>query len=97
MQQDAHPTDISAMPDVIRLAREVARTGTERLLAENGTVVARIVPPRRRWRTAKVTTREALLQVLTETHGAWTGLIDPDEFMRERDRLQAHERDPRTL
>ena len=36
--------DISAMPELRRVAEEVARTGRVRVLTENGKVVARVVP-----------------------------------------------------
>lgn len=97
MTQDAIETDVSSMPDVSRLAREVASTGTPRVLSENGLVLARLTPVRPRRRTGKVTTREEMLKVFAETHGAWVGLVDPDEFKRERQALQVDEREPRNL
>ena len=36
--------DISAMPELRRVAEEVARSGRVRVLTENGKVVARVVP-----------------------------------------------------
>lgn len=97
MTREAIQTDISSMPDVSRLAREVASTGTARVLSENGHVLARLTPVGRPRRVGKVTTRDEMLKVFAETHGAWNGLVDPDEFKRERARLQVDEREPRTL
>jgi hypothetical protein len=97
MTQEALETDVSSMPDVSHLAREVADTGTPRVLSENGHPLARLTPVRHRRNTAKVTTSEEMLKVLEETYGAWIGLVDPDEFKRERAALQIDEREPRTL
>jgi antitoxin (DNA-binding transcriptional repressor) of toxin-antitoxin stability system len=97
MVRETTPIDVSSMPDVSRLAREVASTGTTRVLSENGHVLARLTPARSRRRTGKVTTREEMLKVFAETHGAWAGLLDPEEFKRERERLQVDERASRAL
>ncbi len=96
MTREAILTDISAMPEVSRLAREVADTGATRVLFENGRILARLAPARSR-RTGKVTNREEMLQVFAETHGAWKGLVDPDQFKRDREALQVDDREPRTL
>ena len=97
MTREAITTDISAMPDVSRLVREFASTGTPRVLSENGRTLARLTPVRPRRRTGKVTTREEMLKVLEEKYGAWVGLVDPEEFKRDRQALQVDDREPRTL
>ena len=96
MAQEARPIDARSLPDVARLVHEVNQTGRPQLIQVGGEA-ARLSPARPRRRTGKVTTREEMLQVFAETHGAWNGLVDPDEFKRERERLQVDDREPRTL
>lgn len=97
MAREAIATDISSMPDVSRLARDVANTGIPRVLSENGRVLARLTRVRSRGRAGKVRTREELQQVLADTRGSWRGLIDIDEFKRQRRELQHDDREPRNL
>lgn len=40
-------TDVSGLPDVAHLAREVERSGTPHVLEENGKPIARLVPVER--------------------------------------------------
>lgn len=88
--------DLSTMPDLDRLAEEVARTGEARILSKRGRPVA-ILSPTRRSRGRKVMTREAYEQALASTFGAWKELVDPDEFKRQRRDLQVQDADPRLL
>ena len=88
--------DITAMPDLARLAEEVARTGTARVLIEKGTQIAVISPATRRRSTTKVSETD-LEQILASTFGAWDGLIDPEEFKLERQELQVHDAQQRSL
>ena len=50
MARETIPTDITATPEVARLAREVAVSGRRRTLTENGAALAVVSPalPRRR-------------------------------------------------
>ena len=97
MARDATPIDISTNPELARVAHEALRTGKRHPLVENGTVIAVVTPARARRAKGKVTSREELKQVLAETHGAWRGLLDPDEFKRQRRELQFDDREPRSL
>lgn len=97
MVREAIPVDVSDMPNLSRLAREVADTGTVRVLSEHGRVLARLTPATKRRRSGQATTRAELLQVLADTHGAWDGLVNADALKRERERLQVDEREPREL
>jgi len=66
-------------------------------LIENGAEIAVLSPARRRRRSRKPADRAELEQALAETFGAWSGLVDPDEFKRQRRELQVHDRVPFTL
>jgi hypothetical protein len=92
MTREAAPIDLATMPDLARLANEVARDGTSRVLRQDGADVAVLAPVRpRRRRTAKTPTpaqREAVLA----TFGAWKGHLDAERFKRE---IKAARRDDR--
>lgn len=98
MTSEAAPIDIETMPDLARLAREVASTGKRRVLRENGAEIAVLAPARPRRGVAKpaAKTKEEIEQVLSATFGSWKGLIDPEEFKRQRRELQYDDREPRT-
>jgi hypothetical protein len=96
MVHEAAPIDASTMPDVSRLVREVARTGQARVIQADGDAAV-LSPARRRRKTAKAMTREEFQAGLHATYGAWKGLIDPEEFKRQRQELQEDEREPLML
>ncbi len=98
MPSEAPAIDLSAYPELARIVHEAARSGRRLPLVENGTVIAVVAPakPRRAARTARSRSQEEVQRILTETHGAWKGLIDPEEFKRQRRELQIHDREPRT-
>lgn len=97
MPGEAPPIDISASPELARIAHETARTGLRYPLVENGAVIAMVTPAPTRRSGGKVTSPEELRQALAEAHGAWQGLIDAGEFKRHRRELEFDEREPRTL
>jgi hypothetical protein len=85
MGQDAPPVDIGDMPELARLAEDVARTGQPRLLRRGEKDIATIVPvagrrPTRR-RGKRVT--QADIVATLSTVGAWKGHIDAEAFKRE--------------
>lgn len=79
--------EIADMPEVARLAHEVAETGVDHVLAENGEAFAIVSPVRRRRRQREMTDadRAAVLAAV----GSWKGLVDPDELVRELDRARS--------
>lgn len=97
MIKEAAPIDISTNPELAHIAHEAARTGRRQPLVENGAVIAVVAPVLTRRPRDKVTSREELQQVLAQTHGSWRGLIDPEEFKRQRRELQFDDREPRSL
>jgi antitoxin (DNA-binding transcriptional repressor) of toxin-antitoxin stability system len=52
MEREIIPTDIGGLPEVARLAHEVAKTGKRHVLTENGAPVAVLSPARPRQRAA---------------------------------------------
>lgn len=95
MRRAAITTEIADMPDVTRLAHEVAETGIDHVLTKNGTAVAVVSPVRRR-RPRREMTDEDRAAVLTAV-GSWKGLVDPDELVRELDRARSDDRPPVNL
>ena len=98
MTREAEPLDVDAIPELARLAREVAHTGRPRLLRENGEDLAIIAPAtanepsnRIEW---KKPTPEAI-EAFLATFGGWKGLVDPAEFRQERRKLQIDDRPQR--
>ena len=86
MAQEARPLAVSTMPDVSRLVQDVNRTGRPRLLQVSGEL-ARLSPARPRVRAQGTQpTPEAIAAALAAA-GSWKGLIDPDEFKRQRREL----------
>jgi hypothetical protein len=96
MVYEAAPIDASTMPDVSRLVREVARTGQPRLIQADGDVV-RVSPTRRRRHTANEPTQKEFEAAMNATFGSLKGLIDPEQFKRQRRELQVDDREPRSL
>ena len=92
MTRELAPIDVSAMPDVARLAQEVARTGRPRVLRQDGTDLAVISPARRRGgRTDKGVTEADIAAALS---ASWDGLIDPEQLKRELDEARSDDRPP---
>lgn len=96
MASEAPSIDVSSLPDVSRLVREVVQTGEARVLRVDG-IEATLSPTRRRKRKAKEPTQAEFEAAMKASFGSLKGLIDPDEFKRQRRELQVDEREPRTL
>ncbi len=97
MVREATLIDLSTNAELARIVHEAVRTGRRQSLVENGAVIAVLYPTRIRRARGKVTSSEELQQVLAETRGSWRGLIDPEEFKRQRRELQFDDREPRSL
>ena len=82
MTKEVISTDITGMPDLIRLAQEVATTGKTRLLKNADgelAVLSPVRPPRARRATVRPLQRAAIEALA----GAWEGRVDPEELKRE--------------
>jgi antitoxin (DNA-binding transcriptional repressor) of toxin-antitoxin stability system len=66
MAPKSMPVDVRTMPDVARLAHEVAESGQRRVLTENGVAVAVISPARsrRRRRARPLTAEDSLWSIV---------------------------------
>ena len=94
MARDAPPVDISTMPDLARLAEEVARTGTSLVLRRGDEDIAVLSPatPKRRLKGEQLTPaqREAFLA----SAGGWVGLLDVEQFKRDIKAARSDHRTP---
>jgi hypothetical protein len=93
MDDESPSIDVATMPELARLAHEVAATGRPLVLRENGTELAVLAPlsTEERIRAFKPSP-EAIERALAAV-GGWVGLVDPEEFKRQRRELQVHDRD----
>jgi hypothetical protein len=97
MIHEAPPMEISTMPELARLAEDVARTGRPRRLTRGGTDAAMIVPvnaprPRRCPRGKEIT--QADIEATLSTFGAWKGHIDAEAFKHEIKDARSDHRPP---
>ena len=96
MAEEATAIDISSMPEVARLAQEVAKTGRPHVLRQEDRDVAVLSPARpRRGRLKGKAVTQADIDAALSVAGAWRDWINPDEFKRERRELQVHDRPTR--
>jgi hypothetical protein len=84
MVQEAERFDISNMPDLVRLAEEVARTRKPRLLTRGEEEVALLSPARPK-RRKKVVMTLAQRNAVLSSIGGWVGLVDPERLKRDLD------------
>ncbi len=94
MPEKPLPIDLATMPDLARLADEVARTGTARVLQRDKKNVAVLVPARAggRRRRGRGTTPADRAATLAITFGAWKDLVDADQLKRELTEAQSDDR-----
>lgn len=100
MAREAEPLDLDAeaMPELARLAREVARTGRARVLRENGVDIAVIAPATPEDRSDRIAWKKPTpeqIEAALASAGGWKGLVDPEEFKRQRRELQVDDRPQR--
>jgi hypothetical protein len=93
MTRDVIPVDINAVTDLARLAREVARDGTPRVLREKDVDVAILSPARPKRRRAGKRPSQAEIDAALATFGTWTDL-DAERFLRELDQARSDDRPP---
>ena len=92
MTRELAPIDVSTMPVVARLAEEVAHTGRPRVLRQDGTDLAVILPAHRHGgRTGKAVTEADIADALS---ASWVGLIDPEQLKRELDEARSDDQPP---
>jgi hypothetical protein len=95
MVQEAERIDISNIPELVRLAEEVARTRKPRLLTRGEEEVALLSPARsRRRRKAKPVTNADIEVAMA---ASWVGLVDPEKLKRVLDEARGDDRPPLKL
>ena len=98
MAEEATAIDISSMPEVARLAQEVAKAGRPHVLRQDDRDVAILSPARpRRARSKGKAVTQADVDAALSVAGAWKDWMNPDDFKRARRELQVHDRLPREL
>jgi hypothetical protein len=96
MVQEAERIDISNMPDLVRLAEEVARTRKPRLLTRGGEEVAMLSPARSKKRKKEGMT-QAQREVVLASVGGWVGLVDPEQLKRDLNTRSQRRRQRKTV
>jgi hypothetical protein len=97
MTREAVPVDIGSLPDLARLAKEVAQDGKPRVLQEGGTDVAILSPIRPARRRKSKTLTPAQREAVLSTFGAWKGHFDAERFKREVEAARSDHRPPVNL
>jgi hypothetical protein len=100
MVREAAPLDVSTIPELARLAEEVARTGRARLLRQHDTDLAILAPvaPRRRSRTGRTAQRtKPDTEAVMALAGAWQGEVDTEQLKRDLDAARGDNRPPVVL
>ena len=94
MTRETTAIDISTMPDLARLAEEVARTRTPRLLRRGDEDIAVLSParPKRRPRGKRVT--QADIDAALGAIGSWKGIVDTERLKRELDEARSDNSPP---
>lgn len=86
--------DLSAMPDLARLAREVHRTRRSIVLRDKDEDVAVLSPaaPKRRMTGTRIT--EADIAASLAAAGSWKGVVDTEQLKRDLDAARSDDRPP---
>ena len=94
MTREAARIDISTMPDLARLAEEVARTRTPRVLRRGDEDLAILSPttPKRRRRGKRVTEEDIAASLAAA--GSWKELVDGEQLKRELDAARSDNSPP---
>jgi hypothetical protein len=94
MVREAVRIDVSTMPDLARLAEEVARTRTTRILQRGDEDIAVLSParPKRRLKGKRVS--EADIAASRAAAGSWKGLVDTERLKRELDAARSDSSPP---
>jgi hypothetical protein len=96
MPSETTPVEAHSLPDVSRLVHEVNETGRPRLIKVDGEV-ARLSPARPRGRITGKRLSPRAIEAALAAAGSWKGLVDPDEFKRQRRELQTDDKPVRPL
>lgn len=90
MVREVEHIDISDMPDLIRLAEEVARTQKPRLLTYGDEDLALLLPPRSRRSPKGNAVTDADIEAALAA--SWVGLVDPEKLNLDLDAVRGDSR-----
>ena len=78
------PTEVGALPDVLRRAEQVRDSGEPRLLTHDGEELAVLVPSAlARLVGLRAPRTEADRQAFLDSFGGWAGLVDSDQLIAD--------------
>lgn len=86
--------DVSDLPDVARLAREVARDGRPRVLPADSCDLAVLTPTRRRRRLKGKRVTQSDIDRVMALAGAWNDLVDAEQLKRDLDAARSDNTPP---
>src|SRR5687768_6853479 len=99
MVLEATRLDVSTMPDLARLAEEVAQSGRTLVLQHGDRDLAVLMPAgshkrkHQKIRTLTAEQREAFLS----SAGGWVGVVDADQFKHDMEAARSDRRSPLNL
>ncbi len=96
MVREVQPVTVHSMPDVSRLVHEVNETGRAQLI-KVGSEVARLAPVRAHNRRTGQRPSSEQIRAALAAAGSWKGVVDPEEFKRQRRTLQEDDKPIRPL
>jgi hypothetical protein len=95
MAREMIPVDVTHTPEVLRLAEEVARTGSPRVLrrdSEDLAVLSPVAPTSKR-RKRRVKTK-ADYEAFLASAGSWKGLVDVEKLHKDLEESRRLTRPP---
>lgn len=85
MASEAEPIDVTKMPELLRLAEEIQRSGRPYVLRRGAEDLAMVTPVRSGRRARVRPKSQADLEVFRSSAGSWAGNVDTDKFLRDVD------------
>ena len=83
MATEFKPIDISRVPELVRLAREVKDTREPRVLRWEGEDIAVLVPVKPAFRPRKRTKSAADYEAFLSSAGGWRDLVDTEKLIED--------------
>ncbi len=97
MPHEAMHNDVTAINDFPRLAREIARTGKAQVFRDKGVALVVVSPAHPVKRSPTRAPTPKAIEAALAAAGSWKGLVNSEEFKRQRQQLQIDDKPVRTL
>ena len=94
MAHEIIPIDITNAPELRRLAEEVAKSRTPRVLRRDNEDIAVLSPAPARKRRSRGVRTAADLKAFRSSAGGWKGIVDVDKFLHDIDESRRLSRPP---